>query len=150
MVWGGICLGGRTGLYVVNGGTLTAVRYRDKILAPIVRPFACATGKTFLFMQDNARVHTARVSMTFLRDEGIQVIEWPARSPDPIPIEHAWDMLSRRVRSRQPPPDSIRTLVDALVQEWADIPQESLRRLILSMPQRCSDCIRARGGHTHY
>ncbi len=40
MVWGGICLDGRTDLVVVDGGALTAVRYRDAVLEPVVRPFA--------------------------------------------------------------------------------------------------------------
>ena len=42
MVWGGVCLRGRTELHVMAAGTLTAVRYRDEILDPIVRPFAGA------------------------------------------------------------------------------------------------------------
>ncbi|KAJ8332481.1 hypothetical protein SKAU_G00422700 [Synaphobranchus kaupii] len=38
MVWGGISLEGRTNLHVLANSTLTAVRYRDEILRPIVRP----------------------------------------------------------------------------------------------------------------
>ena len=36
MVWGGVCLRGHTELHVMAAGTLTAVRYRDEILDPIV------------------------------------------------------------------------------------------------------------------
>ena len=36
----GISYEGRTDLYVINGGKLTALRHQDKILEPIVRPFA--------------------------------------------------------------------------------------------------------------
>ena len=49
-----------------------------------------AIGNTFILMQDNARAHTARMYMTFLDDEGITVMNWPARSPDLNPIEHAF------------------------------------------------------------
>ena len=76
-------------------GGITAVRYRDEVLEPIARPYAVALGDTFILMQDNARAHTARVSMTFLDDEGVPVMNWPARTPDLNPIEHAWDMLSK-------------------------------------------------------
>ena len=66
MVWGGVCLRGRTELHVMAAGTLTAVRYRDEILDPIVRPFAGAIGNNFILMQDNARPHTARLTMDYL------------------------------------------------------------------------------------
>ncbi len=35
---------GRTDLYRLDNGTLTAIRYRDEILGPIVRPYAGAVG----------------------------------------------------------------------------------------------------------
>ena len=51
--WGGISLGGRTALHVLARGSLTAIRYRDEILRPLVRPYAGAVGPGFLLMQDN-------------------------------------------------------------------------------------------------
>ncbi|KAK0153439.1 Transmembrane protein 245 [Merluccius polli] len=42
MVWGGVSLEGCTDLHVIANGTLTAVRYWDEILRPIVRPHAGA------------------------------------------------------------------------------------------------------------
>ena len=38
MVWDGISYEGPTDLYMINWGTLTALRHRDEILDPIVRP----------------------------------------------------------------------------------------------------------------
>ena len=65
MVWTGICIGGRTDLYVIDRGALTGVRYRDEILHPIMRPFAGAIGDDFILMDDNpddnARPHGAMV-----------------------------------------------------------------------------------------
>ena len=150
MVWGGISLDGHTDLHVLQGGTLTAVRYRDEILGPIVRPYAGAIGPQFLLMQDNARPHTARASMQFLNDESIDVMDWPARSPDLNPIEHVWDTIQRRLRRRPRQPRTVQELADALVQEWQGLTQPFIRRLIRSMPQRCRACINARGGHTRY
>ena len=77
-------------------------------------------------------------------------MDWPARSPDLNPVEHVWDILGRRIRQLQHPPQTIQELDQALIREWQAIPQATLRRLIRSMTTRCRECVRARGGHTHY
>jgi len=100
MVWAGISLRGRTHLYVIENGSLTGVSYRDEILHNIVRPYAGATGPDFILMDDNARPHTARVVEQYLQAETIDCIDWPARSPDINPIEHAWDLLQAAVSAR--------------------------------------------------
>ncbi|KAI3357960.1 hypothetical protein L3Q82_002952 [Scortum barcoo] len=116
MVWGGISLGGRTALHVLARGSLTAIRYRDEILRPLVRPYAGAVGPGFLLMQDNARPHVAGVCQQFLQDEGIDAMDWPARSPDLNPIEHIWDIMSRSIHQRHVAPQTVQELADALVQ----------------------------------
>ncbi len=73
---------------VIDGGALTAVRYQDEVPEPVVRPFARALGQDFVLMHDNARPHTVRVVQAYLEQEGIDVMEWQARSPDLNPIEH--------------------------------------------------------------
>ena len=150
MVWGGISLGGRTALHVLARGSLTAIRYRDEILRPLVRPYAGAVGPGFLLMQDNARPHVAGVCQQFLQEEDIDVMDWPARSPDLNPIEHIWDIMSRSIHQRHVAPQTVQELADALVQVWEEIPQETIRHLIRNMPRRCREVIQARGGHTHY
>ncbi|KAL0201568.1 hypothetical protein M9458_004755, partial [Cirrhinus mrigala] len=143
MVWGGISLEGRTALHVLARGSLTAIRYQDEILRPLVRPYAGAVGPGFLLMQDNARPHVAGVCQQFLQDEGIDAMDWPACSPDLNPAEHIWDIMSRSIHQRHVAPQTVQELADALV-------QETIRHLIRSMPRRCREVIQARGGHTHY
>ncbi len=104
MVWVGISMEGRTDLYRLDNGTLTAIRYRDKILGAIVRPYAGAVGPGFLLVHNNARPHVARVCRQFLEDEGIDTIECPPRSPDLNPKEHLWDIMFRSIRHRQVAP----------------------------------------------
>ncbi|XP_048480440.1 transcriptional regulator ERG homolog [Plutella xylostella] len=93
-------------------------------------------GENAMFMHDNARAHTAQVVNEYFHDVGIHKMEWPARSPDLNPIEHAWDELDRRVRDRVPPPITLRGLKDALIKEWENIPQHMLKNLVFSMPNR--------------
>ena len=150
MVWGGISVQGKTDLHLFRNGTLTAVRYRDEILDPVVRPYAGAIGPEFILMDDNARPHRARVVDQYLEEESIERMEWPARSPDVNPIEHVWDMIGRAVHARVNPPRTLEQLGQALQQEWYQIPQQTIRNLICSMRRRCRAVIQARGGHTRY
>lgn len=150
MVWGGICLGARTELVVVDGGNLNADRYIREILEEHVVPFAPFIGNNFVLMQDNARAHSARTVQTYLNHVGITVMEWPARSPDMNPIEHVWDLLKRSVKSRMPPPNNLNELRNALLEEWQRLPQETIDNIIRSMPRRMETLIRARGGNTRY
>ena len=61
MIWGGISRAGQTDLHVLRRGTMTRVRYRDKVLDVYVRPYAGAVGPDFILMDDNARPHRAKV-----------------------------------------------------------------------------------------
>ena len=47
-----------------------------------MRHFAGTIGDNFIMIQDNARLHTARVCMIYLNCETIEVMNWPARSSD--------------------------------------------------------------------
>ena len=54
----------------------------------------------FLFMQDGAPAHKAKLTQQWLRDRNIPFIpqeEWPGNSPDLNPIENFWDILQQHV-----------------------------------------------------
>ena len=129
MVWAGISAQGKTDLHVIDNGTLTAERYVNEILDVHVRPYAGAIGPDFVLMDDNARAHRARITNRYLEQAAIVRLDWPARSPDFNPI----DMLQKAISSRQVQPATVRELREALIEEWAQLPQHKLRRLIVSM-----------------
>ena len=89
MFWAGISAQGKTDLHVIDNGTLTALRYVNEILDVYVRPYAGAVSENFILMDDNARAHRARITDQYLEQATIVRMEWPARSPDLNPIEHA-------------------------------------------------------------
>lgn len=106
--------------------------------------------RTLWLMDDNARPHRARVVTAYLEQEGIECMDWPARSPDLNPIEHVGDILQRRISVRNVPPKTREELANALVEEWGRIPRVEIRQLIRSFRSRCTAVIAARGGHTRY
>ncbi|GFV91418.1 transposable element Tcb2 transposase [Trichonephila clavipes] len=71
LVFSGISIDGRTDLYIIRDGPLTARRYRDEILRHIVVPYAAAIGDDFILMDDNCRPHHANLVEDFLFEEGI-------------------------------------------------------------------------------
>jgi len=150
MVWGGISIGGRTDLVVLQRVSMNARRYLDMVLRPIVLPYAGAIGENFILMDDNARPHRARLVRDFLDSEGIESMEWPPYSPDLNPIEHVWDHLGRQIREAENPPVTLVDLEQALRAAWTAMTPQFIIRLIRSMRQRCRDVIRVRGGHTQY
>ncbi|GFS62720.1 DDE_3 domain-containing protein [Trichonephila clavipes] len=121
-------------------GTLTGQRYVDDILRPHVGPFLNGLPGT-IFQQDTARPHTARVAQDFLRH--FQTLPWPAHSPDLSPVEPVWDQLKRQMPSCH----SVHGLELAVQDLWAHLPQDNIRCLINSMPDRV---VAAGGGPARY
>ena len=107
--WCGVAFlwGAHTALHVLARGSLTAIRYRDEILRPFVRPYAGAVGPGFLLIQDNARPHVAGVCQQFLQEEGIDAMDWPARPPHLNPNAHSWDIISRSSHHRHVAPQTV-------------------------------------------
>ena len=58
--------------------------------------------------------------------------------------------MGTNIRRRLKPPTNLEEMQDALREEWAAIPLQLIRRLILSMRRRCQAVIQAQGGHTKY
>lgn len=147
MIWGGVSRTWRTPLVIIREN-LTARRYIDQILRPIVLPRRQHL-RTFIFMQDNARPHTANVTRRFFERHDITLLRHPAMSPDLNPIEHVWDIMGRRLRREYPNLLNLAALERALQQIWNSIPQPEIARCI-NMAERLRAVIESRGGNTRY
>ena len=66
MIWVCISANGKTDLYVIENGTLTALRYCNEILDQFVRPYAGVIGPEFILMDDNARPHRTHVTNAYM------------------------------------------------------------------------------------
>ncbi|WAR24983.1 TC1A-like protein [Mya arenaria] len=95
---------------------------------------------------DYARPLSARLTTDFMTRQIINVLPWPAFSPDLSPIEHLWDQLGRRVYCVRHVINKAE-LVQALREEWNTIPQYRTQRLIRSMRRRCQSVLDANCRH---
>ena len=103
-----------------------------------------------IFQQDNDPKHTSMIARKWFEDNRIQLLEWPAQSPDLNPIEQLWQYLKRQLATYESEPVSVHKLWERVEKEWGEIPVEVCTNLIDSMPKRIAAVIKAKGGHTKY
>ena len=65
------------------------------------------------FLCTTMRAHTLRMCV---RNNNVNVLDWPPYSPDMHPIKHLWDHLDRQDRSRDPTPQNHVQLRQVLIE----------------------------------
>ena len=150
MVWGAISATGKSQLVIVPGN-LTANVYINNVLGNHLFPFLQQHNGNPVFQHDNAPAHRAHVTRNYLAANNVNVMTpWPALSPDLNPIEHAWDIIGRRIRNLPNRPRTLPQLSQALINARSGLDQADVRRQVLSMRRRCTAVIQAAGHHTRY
>jgi transposase len=149
MVWGCMSWAGVGQLYRCED-TMNQHQY-VRVLENCMLPSAnllFGNGEEFLFQQDNAPCHKARLVTAYLEDHDIRVLNWPAQSPDLNPIEHLWEIMFKHLQGANP---SNKDALWAHLQNiWNDISPATVQNLISSMPRRIKSVIKSRGGQTKY
>ena len=87
-------------------------------------------GPNATLQQDNARHHTPRAGITFLQQSNVDVLDWPACSPDLNPVEHVWDQLGRAVHPRLTPEHNLYHVRQFLQEEWDRLTQANIQTLV--------------------
>jgi hypothetical protein len=152
MIWGCMARDGIGRLQVMQGN-VNARQYIDTVLErklfQSARDIFGQENPDFIFQQDGAPCHTAKICKNWFVEKGVNVLEWPGNSPDLNPIENLWSRLKRLVSAKRP--SNKNALIAAIVECWFHvITQEDLQRLVDSMPRRCKAVIAASGYPTKY
>lgn len=103
---------------------------------------------SYIYQQDNAPCHRAKIVKEWMKDNGIVTTDWPPYSPDLSPIENIWSHIDRQLHGIDM--DSLEKCGDKIQEIFNNIPVSMCRNLIESMPRRIKMCVKARGGHFKY
>jgi hypothetical protein len=151
MVWGCISWNGTGRLHRIDG-PMNAAKYCEILSDSLLGSLADQSTpiSDIIYQQDNDPKHTSRLAMKWFRDHGFQMLPWPAQSPDMNIIKHAWDVLDRQIRTRNPLPHNLDELWVALQEEWENLDMGAVRKLYDSIPRRIEALNDENGGYTRY
>ncbi|KAG6583105.1 Transposase [Phytophthora cinnamomi] len=107
-------------------------------------------GRECVFQHDNASIHTSGATKEFLKEENVDVMDWPAQSPDLNPIENMWGVLTRAVYAHGRQFQTREDLIETIKASWAAIGQDLITKLVESKPKRCIATLELHGAKTKY
>ena len=142
MCWAGMSAEGLLPLVWIEGN-LDSHKYievLEKNLVPYV-------DDGWLFQQDNAPAHVSRLTLDYLNDKNVDLLPWPANSPDLSPIENLWGIITRHVYHGKPRYESFAALKAAVSNAWYSLSYDEVANLMAGMGLRCLDA--AEVGYKH-
>ncbi|KAF8370636.1 hypothetical protein PRIPAC_77065 [Pristionchus pacificus] len=115
MIWLAISMMGATQIKILGPKENINAEVYVKIVEEYYIPSAKKLyGNRCRLAHDNARVHTAKYTTEKLAEMGVQVMPWPAESPDMMPVEHAFAHLKAKLRTHYKPKNKAE-LIEAIL-----------------------------------
>lgn len=146
MVWAAFSYGRKCQIKIIDE-ILNSANYLQIINSQLMPNFD--TG-TMLFQQDNASIHVSRLSKEWFNRNNVNLLPWPAKSPDLNPMENAWAAMVRNIYRDNKQYHHIDELKAAILREWQTLPQADLDNLVDSMPHRLAKVRTHRGDFIGY
>ena len=127
---------------MMNGATYKTV-LEDHLLH-----FMQSFGATH-FLHDGAPCHRTKLIQELLTNRPFDVIDWPENSPDLNPIENCWNWMKDKLKEVNTISEPL--LTAEIKKLWCTgLPNEYLRKLSDSMPDRIKIVIQNKGEMTKY
>ncbi len=127
------------------------VRVLEDNLIPVIQQYF--QHRPYIFQQDNAAVHTANEVTDFFNAHHMQVLDWPAHSPDLNIIEHVWHYLKeagRKLPVASSKEELWSNVKEALQHMSSSEITEKINELYKPLLNRMQAVIAAHGGNTSY
>ena len=106
-------------------------------------------GQPWLLQQDSAPSHVSKRALLFFRENNVALLDWAPNSPDCQPLDFSlWKLIDDEVQKQAPQTDiQLRACISRACRQ---IPVETVKAAIQSIPRRLLKCEEAKGGHFEY
>lgn len=145
MVWGFIMPNGLMAIKFVSNH-FDSKEYID-VLQNFALPLVRLNFRSIKWVQDNSRVHTSKVTQEYMKKNNMDLIKWPAMSPDINIMESGWKMISDIVYTGSQP-ENISELKQKIVQAVKQINEckrDTVMHLYETMGQRIASILQKKG-----
>jgi hypothetical protein len=149
MIWARMDGRGKFG-YTFVEGTIRKEEYKEVLQRALLPYTRCLRrdGRPFVFMQDRAPPHKAKMIFRWLDEQHVPVLPWFAKGADLNPIENLWNVIGEEVQRQTP--RNLQQLRAAIERACAGVDAKLIVKLIDSMPNRVAQVIERRGLSCNY
>lgn len=134
--------------YVSN--RMGSEEYQELLEACLIPYFEVHDEEELIYQQDGAPAHRSASTKNWFADRQIDLLQWPACSPDLNPMENVWGILVRRIYAENKTYANVRELKNAIGREWNNLGENFFLNLLNSMNHRCEQVLARDGAATDY